>query len=366
MSKKLYTLLFALLTGVTTIVAADINTGGFWYNLNHTSKTATITFKGDTYSAYTNEYSGSVHTYEVLQYNNEVYTITGIGDWAFADCTAITGVYIASYITKIGERAFYNCRDLASVTIPANVMIIGDMAFCACKNLSSITILEGVKSIGEGAFEWCKGVSSVTIPASVTSIGDAPFSGCNKLTSIQVSEFNDRYSSLDGVLFNLSRTTLIQYPGAKQGAYTIPDGVYTIGKAAFADCLGLSSVTIPSTVAYIENYAFDNCEAIDTITNYAATPQVIDANVFGWADLSACTLCVPVGSVNAYKTAEVWKNFGNIIGVKVPEDDVTALEHVSGDNSKVSKDNSRKFIRNGRIVIEKHGKTYSVSGAEQE
>ena len=360
MRKKLYTLLFALLTSVTTIVAADINTGGFWYNLNHSAKTATITFKGDTYSAYTNEYSGSVHTYEVLQYNNEVYTITGIGDWAFADCTAITGVYIASYITKIGERAFYNCRDLASVTIPANVMIIGDKAFCACKNLSSITISEGVKSIGEGAFERCNGVSSVSIPASVTSIGDAPFSGCNKLTSIQVSEYNDRYSSLDGVLFNLSRTTLIQYPGAKQGAYTIPDGVTTIGNAAFADCAGLNSVTIPKSVSGIGNYVFENCEALTTITNYAATPQVIDANVFGWADLSACTLYVPTESVNAYKTAEVWKNFGNIIGVNVPEDDVTAI----GNNSQEAQNKSQKFYRNGTLIIEKSGKTYNVLGAE--
>lgn len=364
MRKKLCTLLLALVAGMPTIVAADYNTGGFWYNLNHSAKTATITFKGDSYTSYTNEYSGSVRTYEVLQYNNEIYTITGIGDWAFADCTAITAVSIASYITKIGEGAFYNCRDLASVAIPGNVMIIGDKAFWACKSLSSITIAEGVKSIGERAFERCTGVSTVTIPSSVTSIGDAPFLECTKLTSIQVSENNDRYSSLDGVLFNLSRTTLIQYPAAKQGAYTIPDGVITVGMSAFADCAGLDSVTIPGSVAYIDNFVFDNCEALSVITNYAITPQVIDANVFGYANLAACTLYVPIGSVNAYKTADVWKNFGNIIGVEVPEDEKTAIDNVSEDGSRELMTKSRKSFRQGALFVEKNGKTYNASGAE--
>ena len=360
MRKKLYSLLFALIAGMSIVNAEDCYTGGFCYNLNRSSMTATVTYRGDTYSSYTDEYSGAVRVYKTVYYRDEYYTITAIGDWAFAGCTGITSVSLSSTIEKIGEEAFYNCKELPSIVIPGNVMIIGERAFYSCKSLQSVTISEGVKSIGERAFESCP-ISSVAIPASITSIGEAPFMGCTSLIGIEVSEENDRYTSRDGVLFNLSGTTLIQYPGGKQGAYTIPDGVYTIGKAAFADCLGLNSVTIPSTVAYIEKYAFDNCEAIDTITNYAATPQVIDANVFGYKNLSACTLCVPEESVNAYKTAEVWKNFGKIIGVKVPEEDMTAIENVSQ-----AQDKSRKFIRNGLLVIEKGGKTYSVSGAEVE
>ena len=40
---------------------------------------------------------------------------------------------------------------------------------------------------------------------------------------------NPAYSSVDGVLFNKSQTTLIQCPGAKTGSYTIPNSVTSIG-----------------------------------------------------------------------------------------------------------------------------------------
>jgi hypothetical protein len=78
---------------------------------------------------------------------------------------------------------------------------------------------------------------------SVTSIGSYAFDSCTGLTAITVGPGNPAYSSEDGVLFDLAKSTLIQYPGGKGGSYTIPASVTTIGIYAFSYCSSLTSAS---------------------------------------------------------------------------------------------------------------------------
>jgi hypothetical protein len=123
-----------------------------------------------------------------------------------------------------------------------------------------------VTSIGASAFQNCSGLTSITIPSSVTNIGAYAFDSCTNLTGITVDESNPVYSSLDGVLFNKDKTVLIQCPGGKTGAYTIPDSVTNIGSAAFSSCIRLTSVTIGSGVISIGNGIFYNCVSLTSVT----------------------------------------------------------------------------------------------------
>jgi len=176
----------------------------------------------------------------------------------------ITDLIIEDGVTHIGGNAFYVCDELKSVAISNSVVSIGYSAFAVCNELKSITIPNSVRSIGRFAFRNCNELKSITIPNSVSSIGEWAFRDCNKLTSIDVNEDNSVYSSIDGVLFNKAKDTLIQYPRGKQGAYTIPSGVTAIvGYLAF---LGshMTSVTIPISMKSLKE-EFYACSSLTSI-----------------------------------------------------------------------------------------------------
>ncbi|MCM1071906.1 MAG: leucine-rich repeat domain-containing protein [Alistipes timonensis] len=146
------------------------------------------------------------------------------------------------------------------------VTTIGFGAFNGCSDMTAVTIPNTVTKIVEHAFHNCDGLTAVTIPSSVTSISPVAFRQCSNLKEISVAEGNTNYISVDGVLFNKAKTSIIIYPIAKGSSYEIPSSVTTIGEYAFEGCIGLTSVTIPESVITIDEYAFDDCIGLTSVT----------------------------------------------------------------------------------------------------
>ena len=139
-----------------------------------------------------------------------------------------------------------------------------------------------VKWIDNGAFFGCTRITSIVIPDSVISIDRSAFSGCTNLAEITVSPDNKNYSSVDGVLFNKDGSELIVYPkGNGRSAYTVPDGVTSIGGSAFFGCTNLAEIVIPNSVISIDKYTFSGCINLTDITvspdnkNYSSVDGVL-------------------------------------------------------------------------------------------
>lgn len=209
-------------------------------------------------------------------------SVTMIGKSSFYKCSGLTDLAIPESMSSIGDSAFAFCSGLASVSVPDSVISIGNYAFRDCTGLTNAIIGNNVTSIGTWAFLNCTGLTSVTIPASVTNIGGSLFYKCSSLTAINVDETNSSYSSLDGVLFNKTQTTLIECPTAKTGDYTIPYSVTMIEAHAFSNCDSIESVIIPDSVTVIGNYAFQSCSGLTSVY-FKGNAPVYGSEVFSGA-----------------------------------------------------------------------------------
>jgi BspA type Leucine rich repeat region (6 copies) len=182
------------------------------------------------------KYTGS-DSVVVIPSTTNGFPVTSIGSYAFPGGTRLSSVTIPNSVLNI-ERFAFSCGSLPNVTIPDSVTNIGDYAFYSSA-LTNVTIGNSVTSIGVGAFYYCDDLSNVTIPNSVISIGVRAFE-CFRLTAIMMGASNPAYSSVDGVLFDRSTNTLIQCPGDKAGAYTIPDSVTNIERCACRNSMRMS------------------------------------------------------------------------------------------------------------------------------
>ena len=214
--RKLFTFLFAALMSVGTMFADGTKIGDLYYNLDAGNQTAEVTYQEE--ASFTNySYLTAVNIPESVEYNSVTYTVTSIGNIAFAFCSGLTSIEIPNSVTSIGESAFYSCTGLTSITIPNSVISIGQAAFYECPGLTSMvvssentnydsrdncnaiietssnTLIAGcqntiipnsVTSIKENAFIYCKGLTSITIPSSVTNIGADAFFDCTNITDV--------------------------------------------------------------------------------------------------------------------------------------------------------------------------------------
>ncbi len=201
-----------------------------YYNItsNVEPYTVEVVPENESLPFYTTYPTGDIEIPETVEYNSITYSVTSIGEWAFCQCSELTG----------------------TLTIPESVTNIEAHAFEVCSGLTGdLTIPESVTSIGDYAFSECIGLTSVSLPNSVASIGNDVFWGCSGFTE---------------PVYNAN--SFVFFPNGYTTEYTIPDGIQRIEGGAFKDCSSLTSITIPESVTFIGDGAFFNCSDLTSFT----------------------------------------------------------------------------------------------------
>ena len=128
---------------------------------------------------------------------------------------------------------------------------------------------------------------------------------------------------------------------------TLPSGVTEIGESAFQYCSGLTSLTIPSSVISIGGAAFRGCSGLTSIYVYLEKLPELVSNVFIGCDAKNCTVYVPKGTYDAYKSSE----FGYF--EKIVEFDATGIDKVTTSND--AKELSRYSVNGQRLAAPTKG-----------
>ena len=269
--------------------------------------------------------------------------LTTIMNHTFYNCKGITTVNIPGGVATIEEATFSECTSLASVTISEGVTRIDNYAFESCQSLASISFPKSLTAIGSGAFYDCIGLKAITIPENDVQMGEYPFDACSGIESIIVEERNTVYDSRDNcdaiietatntLLFGCQNTVIPEgittiatgafYRCTPLTSITIPEGVTAMYDGAFQES-GLTSVSIPSTMTYIDICVFQDCTSLTEVYCHAEAIPETGEDTFTEVPLAAATLYVPAASLDLYKATAPWSQFGTIR----PIDTVVGIAH---------------------------------------
>ena len=240
--------------------------------------------------------------------------VTEIGCSAFTDCTSLTDVVIPDSVTCIDNSAFLRCTNLSEISLLDSVIRLGSGVFEDCTNLKSVRLPQNLTSIPYRFFFGCSRLKSISLPDSVTQIGEAAFGfcdlqeqvvqeivssdnithidarafigngnihtvhigknveyiqtetfnyksypsfdSCTNLTSITVSQDNQTYTSINGLLCSKDGRSLLYVPVGLSGRLDVPAGIETIGREAMHYALSIKIVHIPKSVKKIGSDAF--------------------------------------------------------------------------------------------------------------
>lgn len=217
----------------------NINLADYEFTLDEENKTATITKYNGTDANLVLPSTLSV-TEEGEYIAGEDYSVTAIGNDAFASNYFIHYVTIPEGVTSIGANAFGTCSYLLNISLPESLTSISSDAFSKCSNLQSIVIPNSVTTMGSNIFSSCKKLKIVKLSENFAQIQSNSFSYCSSLESI-----------------------------------VIPKCVSSISVYAFMSCSKLSNVVIESISVYESATANNSTADVGGLLNNANTIKVL-------------------------------------------------------------------------------------------
>lgn len=296
-SRKILTSLFiclAMVINAQTVRFSAVNSDGVTLYYASTDGKSAILVSSTTYK----NIEGRLIIPNEVMYDGVTYSVTEIGRQVFQYCNKLRDVTIGDNVTTIGRAAFAWCSNsgmgITNVTFGNSLRIIEESAFSFTTTLQGSLILpNSLETIGDRAFTDGGGeITSITIGDNYSGDIFLSFGNLRPTKEWIISENNKEYSSSNGVLFDKSKQTLLEYPLEKPDElYVIPNTVTVIGDGAFESAKNLKGVTIPYGVVKLTG--FSGCSGLTEIT----IPESV-VTLGGFSYCSGLTEVVIPNSVN--------------------------------------------------------------------
>ena len=206
-------------------------------------------------------------------------------------------------LTNIGRDAFKGNVNLKSLSIPASVEGIEGYAFYGCTGLESVAFPESGKlsTLDEYSFAGCTGITSIVIPSSVKVLGEGVFKDDSKLSNVELKFGNLNSSGIyvfrrcnisnirlaegmtkiqryfSGATFAPGTTLTMPSTVTSVDDYAMADmsgvstidfsatGLKTIGGEAIKECPDLETILLPEGLTSIKRYAFSSCSKLKNV-----------------------------------------------------------------------------------------------------
>lgn len=248
----------------------------------------------------------------------EEVVIDNLSDWCsqnFPDTDDSNPLKYAKTVTLDGER-------LTDLVIPDDVTSVGKAIFYGATELRSVVIPDHVKTIGHYAFFGCSGIQHVSIGNSIKSLNlGGIFYGCTATRTLRIEDGTEPLAVTKADWYAEMKNLCNLYIGREITTTGFPTSLrlMEIGK----------DVTDMGTMG---NSSYTNLRHIQS---FATEPPVTEA--FTENQYDNVHLHVPAGSLEKYRTADVWKNFAHITD-NGPIDFTDATVNFSQETYSVPKD----------------------------
>ena len=260
--------------------------------------------------------------YAPFNYCGNLYSISlpesveMIGFCAFYGCSSLQTVKMPSHLVYLGNDPFEG-TDIRTINIPeTDDITVGNLVGGFCYNLEEITgpyasidhrcliIENSIRAFAPA------GLDSYTIEEGITEIGHGAFWGCQKGPKLIV---------FPSTLKVISNQSFIQ---CSMETLVFPEGLERIGYAAFFACRSLISVTMPSTLSYLDSHIFNNCTSLRSFSGKYASADgrllVVNGSVKAFAQSGLTEYTIPEGITYATDGFDSYANLPLLESLTLP------------------------------------------------
>lgn len=281
--KRINTAIVILLLGSISLLyahdftATDKRGQKFFFNvIDAKKKYVEVTYQGSITSPLPSPYTGKITVPSNVKHKNTVYRIVGISKKAFSGAISLKGIVLPSGLLFIDDFAFEGCSALEKIVFPGNSVRFGEGTFFRCTAISQVTLGSDWTEINLKIFRWSKRLTSIAIPAKLRSLQN--LKSLKHLQAIEIDPNNPNFASIDGILYNKAKTTLLGCPQRYFGKVRIPEGTTTIRWGAFIDCLHITQVDLPASLKVLSYREFSRMKQLTQIIMRSDKPILTASN----------------------------------------------------------------------------------------